>query len=214
MPRRGNWPPSRVAAAGRVKAPMGPCEHPSTPRENQGARFLRNGWCERRAHRPRSRVCLLKGCTCVFRPQHPLARYCSEACRQQARRWRERKARRRYRQSTSCKQKRRAQSRRYRERQKAGNQKTQLASHARVIPIKFFFVLLRSPGMLRPFRAYPAIPVAAFLFSGLSPCAGASSATGEALARTDRSARQKALAFPAMKSRYRPHILRSLWPPR
>ena len=49
------------------------------------------------------------------------------------------------------------------------------------------FLLLRPPGMLRPFRAYPAIPVAAFLFSGLSLCAGASSATGEALARTGRT---------------------------
>ncbi len=194
---------------------MGPCEHPSTPPENQGIRPLRTGGCKRRAHRPRSRVCLLKGCERAYRPQHPLTRYCSEACRQRARRWREWKARRRYRQSAGCKEKRRAQSRRYRERQKARNQKSQLASHTRVIPIKFFFVLLRPPGMLRPFRAFPAIPVAAFLFSGLSPCAGASSGTGEALARTDRSSRQKALAFPAMKScRYRPDILRSLWPAR
>jgi hypothetical protein len=194
---------------------MGPCEHPSTPPENQGSRPLRTEGCKHRAHRPRSRVCLLKGCERAYRPQHPLTRYCSEACRQRAHRWREWKARRRYRQSAGCKQKRRAQSRRYRERQKARNQKIQLASHARVIAIKFFFVLLRPPGMLRPFPADPAIPVAAFLFSGLSPCAGASSGTGEALARTGRSSRQKALVFPAMKGcRYRPDILRSLWPPR
>jgi hypothetical protein len=36
-----------------------------------------------------------------------------------------------------------------------------------VIRIKFFLMLLRPPGMLRPF---PAISVAAFLFSGLPPC--------------------------------------------
>jgi hypothetical protein len=194
---------------------MGPCEHPSTPPENQATRPLRTAGCKHRAHRPRSRVCLLKGCERVFRPPHPITRYCSEACRQRARRWRGWKARRRYRQSAVCKQKRQAQSRRYRERQKARNRKTQVASNARVIPIKFFFVLLRPSWMLRPFPADPAITVAAFLFSGLSPCSGASSRAGEALARTDRSSGGKGLAFPAMKTcRYRPDILRSLQPSR
>ena len=91
---------------------------------------------------PRVRLCLLKGCERVFRPQQPLTRYCSEACREQARRWREWKARRRYRQSADGKQKRQAQSRRYRERRKAEpERKTAALSGARVIPIKFFFVL-------------------------------------------------------------------------
>jgi hypothetical protein len=190
---------------------MGPCEHPSTPLENQDTRPLKTLGCKRRAHRPRSRVCLLKGCERVFRPQHPLTRYCSEACRQEARRWREWKARRRYRQSAGCKQRRRAQSRRYRERRKARDRKPRSAGNARVIPIKFFFVLLRPTRMLRPFPADPPITVAAFLFPDLPPCSGASSGAGEALARTDRSSGQKSPAFPAMKNcRYRPDILRSL----
>ena len=66
---------------------MGPCEHPSTPSENQDSRPHKTGGCKRQIRRPRSRVCLLKGCHCVYRPQHPLTRYCGEACREQARRW-------------------------------------------------------------------------------------------------------------------------------
>ncbi|HTG60849.1 MAG TPA: hypothetical protein VMG63_15755, partial [Terriglobia bacterium] len=42
----------------------------------------------------------------VFRPQQPMARYCSGACQAEARRWRQWKARRRYRQSPNGKQKR------------------------------------------------------------------------------------------------------------
>jgi hypothetical protein len=61
---------------------------------------------------------LLKGCERRFRPSHPLTRYCSEVCREAARRWREWKAGHRYRQSEGGKQKRRAQSRRYRLRRK------------------------------------------------------------------------------------------------
>jgi hypothetical protein len=64
---------------------------------------------------------LLKGCERRFRPVHPLTRYCSPECRAAARRWREWKARHRYRQSEAGKQKRQAQSRRYRmRRQQAG----------------------------------------------------------------------------------------------
>jgi hypothetical protein len=101
---------------------MGPCEDPSTPPENQDTRDtrpLRTEGCAHRAHRPRSRSCLLKGCEGVFRPQQPLARYCGEVCLEKARQWQAWKARRRYRQSTNGKQKRQAQSRRYRERCKA-----------------------------------------------------------------------------------------------
>jgi hypothetical protein len=184
---------------------MGPREDPSTPCENQDTRALGTEEYKRRAHRPRSRPCLLKGCERVFRPEHPLTRYCSVACRQRAHRWREWKARRRYRQTAGCKQKRRAQSRRYRERRKASNRKTQLASSARVIPIPFFSVLLRPPRMLRPFPADPAIAAAAFLFFGLSPSSAASARAGAALARTapgpeDRSSRGKSLAPAPIKS--------------
>lgn len=199
---------------------MGSSEDLSTPPENQDTRgSVRTEGCKRRAHRPRSRACLLKGCERAFRPQHPLTRYCSEPCRQQARQWREWKARRRYRQSPGCKQKRRAQSRRYRERRKARDRKTRSGGHARVIPTEFFFVLLRPPRMLRLFSTDPTITAAALLFPDLPPCSAASSGAGEALARTapggDRSSRKKGPAPPAMKTcRYRPDILRSLQPPR
>jgi hypothetical protein len=93
---------------------MGPDKHPASPAENQATRSARGWGQEERVRRPRRRVCLLKGCERRFRPVHPLARYCSPGCREEARRWREWKARHRYRQSEGGKQKRRAQSRRYR----------------------------------------------------------------------------------------------------
>jgi hypothetical protein len=78
-----------------------------------------------------------------------MTRYCSEACQAEARRWRQWKARRRYRQSANGKQKRQAQSRRYRERRKAAPVRNiDTSTVARVIPVNFFFVLLRPPGML------------------------------------------------------------------
>jgi len=129
---------------------MGPDKDSLTPAKNQDARSApRTRGGPRRARRPRSRVCLLKGCGRVFRPQQPLARYCSEVCQTEARRWRQWKARRRYRQSTNGKQKRQAQSRRYRERRRERQaRETALVTAARVIATKFFFMLLRPPGML------------------------------------------------------------------
>lgn len=62
------------------------------------------------------RLCLLKGCEEAFQPGHPLARYCSSACRAAALRWRRRTANRRYRASEQGKCRRRAQACRYRER--------------------------------------------------------------------------------------------------
>jgi hypothetical protein len=94
---------------------MGPSEDPPTDRQNQTSSKGKTAGAKR-ARRPRSRVCLLKGCHQVFRPQHPLTCYCSEECREEARRWSQGKARRRYRQSESGKQKRQAQSRRRRRR--------------------------------------------------------------------------------------------------
>jgi len=92
---------------------MGPSEDRSTAAKNQ-AGHLRTAGQRRRLRRPRSRACLRKGCERRFRPVHPWTRYCSEECREEARRWREWRARHRYRQSEVGKQKRRAQSRRYR----------------------------------------------------------------------------------------------------
>lgn len=64
----------------------------------------------------RSRICLLKGCGRQFRPVHCLARYCSEVCRDSARRWSVWQAGRRYRASERGKKCRRRQASRYRER--------------------------------------------------------------------------------------------------
>jgi hypothetical protein len=129
---------------------MGPDKDSPASAKNQDAgRTLGSAGRRRRARRPRRRVCLLKDCGRVFRPQQPLARYCSEACRQQARRWRQWKARRRYRQSANGKQKRQAQSRRYREcRKERQAQETAAVTTARVIPTIFFFMLLRPAGLL------------------------------------------------------------------
>lgn len=116
---------------------MGLSEDPLTQSQNQATE--RNPQRVRRARHPRSRICLLKGCGRTFRPEHPLTRYCSERCREQAQQWREWKARQRYRQSDGGKQKRQAQSRRYRLRKAGKKQKTATVNGARVIPTNFFF---------------------------------------------------------------------------
>lgn len=66
----------------------------------------------------RVRRCLLKGCEAAFRPVHALSRYCSEACREAARRWSRWRASRKYRASEQGREARRQQSRRHRERVK------------------------------------------------------------------------------------------------
>jgi hypothetical protein len=84
---------------------LGPPQHDRACPKVQGARRC-----------PRRRRCLLKGCEQLFQPSHPQARYCSEACRRAARRWRAWRARRRYRATEQGKACRRDQSRRYRAR--------------------------------------------------------------------------------------------------
>lgn len=66
--------------------------------------------------RRRPRRCLLKGCQRLYSPEHWRSRYCSEACRQAATRWRRWQACQRYRTSAKGQQRRREQSRRYRQR--------------------------------------------------------------------------------------------------
>ena len=66
--------------------------------------------------RPRSRDCLLEGCPRRFRPCCARRYYCSEACREAARRWSQQQAQEKYRASEKGKACRREQSRRYRER--------------------------------------------------------------------------------------------------
>lgn len=118
---------------------MGPTQNPSSsPPEKQCLR--KPSPPKRRARRPRSRRCLLKGCESIFRPRNPLARYSCSACREAARQWRKWKAQQRYRKSPNGRQKRQAQSHRNRDRHKtAGStRKTTCSCAARVIPIGFF----------------------------------------------------------------------------
>jgi len=62
----------------------------------------------------RCRRCLLKGCKRTFRPTHPRCRYCSDACRREAKKWQAWRAAGRWRATDQGKECRRAQSRRYR----------------------------------------------------------------------------------------------------
>jgi len=153
---------------------VSPSEDPSTYPQNQVKEKNRSS--QRRARRPRRRFCLLKGCPRMFRPDHPLERYCSDSCRERAGGWREWKARHRYRQSDEGKKKRRAQSRRYRLRVKLKkSKKSAAASVARVIATKLFLLLLRPPRVLRGVSAQPAFAAATVLFPYVSPGAGACS---------------------------------------
>lgn len=85
---------------------MAPFENPTQPAEKQAA--------ERRqvARRPRLRCCLLKGCERRFHPRQARQRYCSQRCREEARKWSRWKARQRYRETAAGQQKRNGQSRR------------------------------------------------------------------------------------------------------
>jgi hypothetical protein len=162
---------------------MSPSQNPSSsPPEKQCLREPSPP--KRRARRPRSRRCLLKGCERIFRTRHPLARCCCSACREAARQWKKWKAQQRYRKSPSGREKRQAQCRRNRERHKAAGflqKKSTCSSVARVIPIGFFFV--RPARLLSGIRAHHAVAPAEVLFPGLPPRSGAGSEAREALAQ-------------------------------
>ena len=100
-------PPQDLTQLG-ANPPVGPA-----PRSPVLARRQAPPWKKRR----RPRLCLLKGCGEEFLPPHPNSRYCSAGCREGARRWREWKARKRYRSSEKGKQRRRDQTQRRRDRQ-------------------------------------------------------------------------------------------------
>ena len=105
-PRRGASTSAPRLDLSGARPPLGPSQHACS------------SLCSQEAFRcgARSRKCLLKGCECVYFPSHPLCRYCSEACRQAARRWSRWLAAMRYRSSEQGKQVRQEQARRYRER--------------------------------------------------------------------------------------------------
>ena len=155
---------------------------PKSQRNQQRSR-RRNG-LRRRA---RSRRCLLKGCVRDYRPDHPLERYCSEACRREAKRWRRWKAQQKYRASECGKAKRQEQCRRRRKRRNAPEPIFEVATGgARVIPTKFFRGFLRSAWVLRDFRKDPAFSIAKVLLAHMPACVGVRSGAGAALERARR----------------------------
>jgi hypothetical protein len=157
---------------------MGPPESPTGHPENQEGRR------KRLARRPRSRRCLLKGCVQRFHPRQARQRYCSERCREAARKWSRWKAQQRYRTAATGQHKRNSQSRRYRERVKSRKPPEPKAVNdpARVITTEHFFrPLLRPAGLLRRIRACAAKSLTTLLFAGVPACAGARPRAGAAL---------------------------------
>jgi hypothetical protein len=122
---------------------MGPHESPTSHPENQEADRRK-----RLAHRPRMRRCLLKGCVQRFHPRQAHLRYCSERCREAARKWSRRKAQERYRETAAGQQKRNCQSRRYRERIKSRKppDAEAVSGAARVISTEDFFSTIAVTG--------------------------------------------------------------------
>jgi hypothetical protein len=166
---------------------MGPPESPTSPRKNQAT-----GRRKPPERSPRLRRCLLKGCEQRFHPGQASQRYCSEHCREEARKWSQWKAQQRYRETAAGQQKRNGQSRRYRERVKSRkpSESEVVNEPARVITQEpFFRADLRPAGLLRAIRAPAAKSLAAFLFMrmqtgpGAGPTAGAALETGAPLVR-------------------------------
>jgi hypothetical protein len=163
---------------------MGPFEDLPNYRTNQEP--SRN----RRCRRPRSRLCLLKGCERNYRPDHPRQRYCTEECRRKAKKWHRWKAQQKYRATKSGKAKRNKQCQRRRERRKDRESVCeQTAAVARVIPTKFFRSFLRSSRLLRKVRKNAALSPSAFLLARVSTGAGARPGARTALERARCGAR-------------------------
>jgi Bacteriophage Lambda NinG protein len=163
---------------------MGPPEIHTRPRKNQAA-----GRRKRRTRRPRSRRCLLKGCEQRFHPRQARQRYCSEGCREAARKWSRRKAQERYRETAAGQQKRNGQSRRYRERVRSRKpaEPEAVDELARVITNEEFFrSFVRPARLLREVRAPTAKSLTALLFAGMPAGAGARARAGAALERGAR----------------------------
>jgi hypothetical protein len=150
---------------------MGPPENLTRPRKYQAA--SRRKRC---ARRPRMRQCLLKGCDQRFRPRQARQRYCSERCREAARKWSRFKAQERYRKTAAGQQKRNGQSRRYRERVRSRKppEPEAVDEAARVITTEQFFrSFLRPSGVLRGIHPPAAKSLAALLFARLPARDGA-----------------------------------------
>ena len=114
---------------------MGPGENSTRTGEER-----KRGPAVRANRRRRARRCLLKGCERRFHPQGSAQRYCSEECRQAARRWSRWKAQQSYRATAEGKRRRNRQSQRYRKRVKERQETAGEAAgkSARVISPRFF----------------------------------------------------------------------------
>jgi hypothetical protein len=123
---------------------MGPSENPTNPREKQDGRR------KRLPRRPRMRCCLLKGCEQRFHPRQAREHYCSQNCREAARKWSRWKAQQRYRETAAGQEKRNDQSRCYRERVKSRKlpESEAVNEAARVITTEHFFRPLLRPAWL------------------------------------------------------------------
>jgi hypothetical protein len=162
---------------------MGPPESPTRHPENQEA-GQRKRLPRRSRGAPRARRCLLKGCEERFHPRQARQRYCSESCREDARKWSRWKAQQRYRETVAGQQKRNGQSRRYRERAKSRKppESEAVSEAARVITQEHFFrAHVRPAGLLRAIRAPAAKSLAALLFARVPASAGAGPGAGAAL---------------------------------
>lgn len=120
-------------------------------------------------YRPRQRACLLKGCEQPFHPRCPQQRYCSDACRYEARRWRRWHAQRRYRATENGKQRRRSQSCRYRRRVREGkltSRDTADGPREGQRPAEFSKKIpCRRPGCYELFDSHPRTPCRKFCCS-------------------------------------------------
>jgi len=153
---------------------MAPIEGPSKRLQNQ----------ERtKSRRPRTRRCLLKGCEKRFCPEKALERYCSNECRNAARKWSLWKAQLKYRATEHGKDKRKEQCRRNRKRvKKRKNHELEAADEAaRVITTDFFRLLLRPARVLRDVQAQPEITAATLLFKGVPESYGTGLGAGTAM---------------------------------
>jgi Bacteriophage Lambda NinG protein len=158
---------------------MGPTENLTGPRKRQaGGRRKQSG------RRPRQRYCLLKGCEQRFHPRQARQRYCSQECREAARKWLRWKDQQRYRKTAAGRQKRNGQGRRYRERVKSRKppEPEAVDDAARVTTNALFFrAHLRPAWVLRAIPATAAKSVAAVLLRGMPTGTGAGPAAGAAL---------------------------------
>jgi hypothetical protein len=126
---------------------------------------------------------LLKGCGKRFRPEKALERYCSDECRDAARKWSLWKAQLLYRSTQNGKDRRKEQCRRNREKvkNKRNRELEAVNGAARVITTDFFRLLLRPARVLRDVQAQPEITEATLLLKGVPEGYGTGLGAGTAM---------------------------------